>query len=258
MPSNAAATTTTFKTSDFEYDAAANKMSEDRLDQDSFKEEKLANSIPTRKVGRPGRKRKQLPDYQGHYGVDAISRMLRMSQVASCEATKESVVGSKGHAGPDGQSSDQVHNGELDAHGGGAAAASSKQDRSIPENGVPREPVCRAEDSEKDGEPVPPTPRKKRGRRKLEHPEKHVEEKEESSSESVRTEGERARLRGGLGWEISLRQRPMQRITFQAGDPYYISKRKRDEWLAKWKMEVSTWLNTVLQREAGQGYQVKQ
>ncbi|XP_036405149.1 DNA (cytosine-5)-methyltransferase 3A isoform X2 [Megalops cyprinoides] len=267
MPSNAAATTTTFKTSDFEYDAAANKMSEDRLDQDSFKEEKLANSIPTRKVGRPGRKRKQLPDYQGHYGVDAISRMLRMSQVASCEATKESVVGSKGHAGPDGQSSDQVHNGELDAHGGGAAAASSKQDRNIPENGVPREPVCRAEglpdqgssrrgarmdsslenglltppddqDSEKDGEPVPPTPRKKRGRRKLEHPEKHVEEKEESSAESVRTEGERARLRGGLGWEISLRQRPMQRITFQAGDPYYISKRKRDEWLAKWKMEA--------------------
>uniref|UniRef100_A0A8C5HJP5 DNA (cytosine-5-)-methyltransferase n=1 Tax=Gouania willdenowi TaxID=441366 RepID=A0A8C5HJP5_GOUWI len=50
----------------------------------------------------------------------------------------------------------------------------------------------------------------------------------------------RGRLRGGVGWEISLRQRPMPRVTFQAGDPYYISKRTREEWLAKWKMEVST------------------
>lgn len=30
----------------------------------------------------------------------------------------------------------------------------------------------------------------------------------------------------------------MPRHTFQAGDPYYISKRKRDEWLARWKREV--------------------
>ncbi|KAM7119800.1 DNA (cytosine-5)-methyltransferase 3A isoform 1-T1 [Ciconia maguari] len=51
-------------------------------------------------------------------------------------------------------------------------------------------------------------------------------------------EGSRGRLRGGLGWESSLRQRPMQRHTFQAGDPYYISKRKRDEWLARWKREA--------------------
>ena len=41
-----------------------------------------------------------------------------------------------------------------------------------------------------------------------------------------------------MGWESSLRQRPMPRLTFQAGDPYYISKRKRDEWLARWKREV--------------------
>uniref|UniRef100_A0A452VC72 DNA (cytosine-5)-methyltransferase 3A n=1 Tax=Ursus maritimus TaxID=29073 RepID=A0A452VC72_URSMA len=34
-------------------------------------------------------------------------------------------------------------------------------------------------------------------------------------------------------------QRPMPRLTFQAGDPYYISKRKRDEWLARWKREPS-------------------
>uniref|UniRef100_A0A4W4E2S4 DNA (cytosine-5-)-methyltransferase n=1 Tax=Electrophorus electricus TaxID=8005 RepID=A0A4W4E2S4_ELEEL len=37
-----------------------------------------------------------------------------------------------------------------------------------------------------------------------------------------------------------MRQRPMPRVTFQAGDPYYISKRTREELLAKWKLEVST------------------
>lgn len=62
-----------------------------------------------------------------------------------------------------------------------------------------------------------------------------------ASSLFLRRQGSRGRLRGGLGWESSLRQRPMQRHTFQAGDPYYISKRKRDEWLARWKREVRTW-----------------
>uniref|UniRef100_A0A4W3HMJ6 DNA (cytosine-5-)-methyltransferase n=1 Tax=Callorhinchus milii TaxID=7868 RepID=A0A4W3HMJ6_CALMI len=54
----------------------------------------------------------------------------------------------------------------------------------------------------------------------------------------LRTDFQKSRLRGQSGWESSLRQRPMQRMTFQAGDPYYISKRKRDEWLAKWKKEA--------------------
>lgn len=53
-------------------------------------------------------------------------------------------------------------------------------------------------------------------------------------------QGARGRLRGGVGWEVSLRQRPMPRVTFQAGDPYYISRRTREELLAKWKFEVST------------------
>ena len=48
-----------------------------------------------------------------------------------------------------------------------------------------------------------------------------------------------------MGWESSLRQRPMPRLTFQAGDPYYISKRKRDEWLARWKREVRHLLSLV-------------
>ncbi|XP_061551694.1 DNA (cytosine-5)-methyltransferase 3A isoform X1 [Phycodurus eques] len=81
-------------------------------------------------------------------------------------------------------------------------------------------------------------PHKKRGRRKLERPTKYVEHAEEDDSEAVKNEGDRARLRGGLGGEIGLRQRPVPRITFQAGDPYYISKRTREEWLAKWKMEA--------------------
>lgn len=63
-----------------------------------------------------------------------------------------------------------------------------------------------------------------------------------ASSLFLRRQGSRGRLRGGLGWESSLRQRPMQRHTFQAGDPYYISKRKRDEWLARWKREVRSWM----------------
>uniref|UniRef100_A0AAY4CNC9 DNA (cytosine-5-)-methyltransferase n=1 Tax=Denticeps clupeoides TaxID=299321 RepID=A0AAY4CNC9_9TELE len=39
------------------------------------------------------------------------------------------------------------------------------------------------------------------------------------------------RARGGL------RRRPVPRVTFQAGEPFYISKREREE-LAKWKMEA--------------------
>uniref|UniRef100_A0A8C5AIB8 DNA (cytosine-5-)-methyltransferase n=1 Tax=Gadus morhua TaxID=8049 RepID=A0A8C5AIB8_GADMO len=40
------------------------------------------------------------------------------------------------------------------------------------------------------------------------------------------------RVRGGR-----LRRRPVPRVTFQAGDPYYISRRQRDEWLSRWKIE---------------------
>uniref|UniRef100_A0A8C1JB97 DNA (cytosine-5-)-methyltransferase n=1 Tax=Cyprinus carpio TaxID=7962 RepID=A0A8C1JB97_CYPCA len=65
-----------------------------------------------------------------------------------------------------------------------------------------------------------------------------VEHKEDEGGDSAKNEGARGRLRGGVGWEVSLRQRPMPRVTFQAGDPYYISKRTREELLAKWKLEV--------------------
>uniref|UniRef100_A0A8C1WU35 DNA (cytosine-5-)-methyltransferase 3 alpha a n=1 Tax=Cyprinus carpio TaxID=7962 RepID=A0A8C1WU35_CYPCA len=42
---------------------------------------------------------------------------------------------------------------------------------------------------------------------------------------------------GRQGWDISLRRRPVQRETFQAGDPYHISRREKEELLARWKKE---------------------
>uniref|UniRef100_A0A8C5HK86 DNA (cytosine-5-)-methyltransferase n=1 Tax=Gouania willdenowi TaxID=441366 RepID=A0A8C5HK86_GOUWI len=157
----------------------------------------------------------------------------------------------------------QIHNGGV----GGLRdripdACFPKQEKWEMENGISREPSsCRVENSshsrnlssplengflpgreeqnlEKDRDDCLMTPHKKRGRRKLERPTKYVEHKEEDASDTVKTEAGRGRLRGGVGWEISLRQRPMPRVTFQAGDPYYISKRTREEWLAKWKMEA--------------------
>uniref|UniRef100_A0A7N9AS39 DNA (cytosine-5-)-methyltransferase n=1 Tax=Mastacembelus armatus TaxID=205130 RepID=A0A7N9AS39_9TELE len=66
-------------------------------------------------------------------------------------------------------------------------------------------------------EPEPSSsPRKKRGRRKLEQTERNK----------------------GIDLTQSLRRRPVPRVTFQAGDPYYISRRQREEWLSRWKMEV--------------------
>uniref|UniRef100_A0A3Q3FVU5 DNA (cytosine-5-)-methyltransferase n=1 Tax=Labrus bergylta TaxID=56723 RepID=A0A3Q3FVU5_9LABR len=77
-------------------------------------------------------------------------------------------------------------------------------------------------------EPEPsPSPRKKRGRRKLEQTEKNKDEPDDRNCDSPR-EVETGRLR----------RRPVPRVTFQAGDPYYISRRQREEWLSRWKMEA--------------------
>ncbi|XP_069742625.1 DNA (cytosine-5)-methyltransferase 3A isoform X9 [Narcine bancroftii] len=95
------------------------------------------------------------------------------------------------------------------------------------------------QDSERgENEKLPSSLRKKYKKRQVEAAEKGSEENTTSTQESAKVEGTRGRHRGQSGWENSLRQRPVQRITFQAGDPYYISKRKRDEWLAKWKKEA--------------------
>ncbi|XP_048840817.1 DNA (cytosine-5)-methyltransferase 3A-like isoform X1 [Brienomyrus brachyistius] len=188
MPSSASAAA--FKPADLDYhEAAASKMSEDRCDQDLAMEERALSSVPLRRVGRPGRKRKLLA-------------------VASCNEAKDTVLGPKSHP-----SAEQVHNGELVGHQGGA---SSKQDRSAPENSTDRpeglpdpsssrrgRPDSSVENgllglmdghekgAERDREQAPPTPRKRRGRRKLEHPEKHVEVREEVSSGAGQMEAEK-------------------------------------------------------------------
>uniref|UniRef100_A0A8C7KQ34 DNA (cytosine-5-)-methyltransferase n=1 Tax=Oncorhynchus kisutch TaxID=8019 RepID=A0A8C7KQ34_ONCKI len=104
---------------------------------------------------------------------------------------------------------------------------------------VSREPSRdEQEDSEKDKEETLTTPpRKKRGRRKLERPTKYVEQKEDGG-DTAKKQGVGGPGTGRLRGSVSLRQRPIPRVTFQAGDPYYISKRTREEWLAKWKMEA--------------------
>ncbi|XP_013767161.1 DNA (cytosine-5)-methyltransferase 3A isoform X2 [Pundamilia nyererei] len=228
MPSNTLTNTTTTA------DSPGNPMGERTILDSDLMEEKSPKS------SKPGRKRKQF-------------------SVESCGSLKDSA--SVGHSYT--MAMAQVFNGDM----GGIRdrmpdACFPKQEKREVENGIPRDPSsCRAEDSsqgqslshpqengflssreeqdlEKANDDCLMTPRKKRGRRKLEHPTKYVEHKEEDGSDAVKTEGGRGRLRGGVGWEISLRQRPMPRITFQAGDPYYISKRTREELLAKWKMEA--------------------
>ncbi|XP_017549956.1 DNA (cytosine-5)-methyltransferase 3A isoform X1 [Pygocentrus nattereri] len=247
MPSNTVTTATAFKSPSFNCDSSGNLMTESsRLEKDLPAAERPALSTPVRRVGRPGRKRKHLP-------------------VENCGSLKDLVGVAKNHRGVELQSCSQVQvqNGDVGKRHEDRSSDCSypTQDKNAPENGLPRPSGCRAQcpadpsmspsvengfalardecDSEKDKEETLPTlPRKKRGRRKLERPTKYVEHKEDESGDFSKNEGARGRLRGGVGWEVSLRQRPMPRVTFQAGDPYYISKRTREELLAKWKMEA--------------------
>ncbi|XP_055491416.1 DNA (cytosine-5)-methyltransferase 3A isoform X2 [Leucoraja erinacea] len=172
-------------------------------------------------------------------------------------------------------SSTQVHNGEVEIKQQEMGNSQLTGEKNVPENGDRGRSVLEAQnlkdqesneestsldgdieidleiengcytpkygqDSEKgENEKLPSALRKKYKKRQVEPAEKDSEEN--TSTESGKAEqGTRGRNRGQSGWENSLRQRPVQRITFQAGDPYYISKRKRDEWLAKWKKESLT------------------
>ncbi|XP_055721338.1 DNA (cytosine-5)-methyltransferase 3A-like isoform X2 [Salvelinus fontinalis] len=63
-------------------------------------------------------------------------------------------------------------------------------------------------------------------------------EQKEDGGDTAKNQGVGGPGTGRLRGSVSLRQRPIPRVTFQAGDPYYISKRTREEWLAKWKMEA--------------------
>uniref|UniRef100_A0A8C2ZYV5 DNA (cytosine-5-)-methyltransferase n=1 Tax=Cyclopterus lumpus TaxID=8103 RepID=A0A8C2ZYV5_CYCLU len=214
------------------------------LEMDPMKEEKSAKSAASCKAGAPGRKRKQFP-------------------AESCGSLKGVAVGNS-HAGAGRPTAAQVHNGDAGAHRGRTSDARfpKQEEKRDAENGIPGDPPPRRvedgsrgrspspspeengfqlgredqQDSERDKDDGSATPCKKRGRRKLERPTKYVEHKEEDRRDAVKTEGGRGRR--GDGWEIGLRQRPMPRITFQAGDPHFISKRTREEWLAKWKMEA--------------------
>uniref|UniRef100_A0A8B9RJY6 DNA (cytosine-5-)-methyltransferase n=1 Tax=Astyanax mexicanus TaxID=7994 RepID=A0A8B9RJY6_ASTMX len=58
--------------------------------------------------------------------------------------------------------------------------------------------------------------------------------------------GDSGRMRGCKGSDISLRRRPVPRITYQAGEPYHISKREMEEMLARCrKDEVGEGENTT-------------
>ncbi|KAF5900341.1 dystrobrevin beta-like isoform X1, partial [Clarias magur] len=140
-------------------------------------------------------------------------------QVESCESLKEGVAGVK-EAECNGESENGVSRGALQGHD--SSSDSSQQNGS--------------DKADREESSAPSTPRKKRGRRKLEHPEKHVEE-DGSSSDTSRGEGDSGRVRTREGRDISLRRRPVPRITFQAGDPFHMSKRETEELIARWKKE---------------------
>ncbi|XP_077096184.1 DNA (cytosine-5)-methyltransferase 3A isoform X1 [Siphateles boraxobius] len=241
MPSNTVTTAPVFKSSDFNCDTNGNQMNESSRMDTMIIDEMPLLSAPVRKVGRPGRKRKHLP-------VECSHRPMN-----------QRVGVAKLHKGAELQSSLQSQNGDVERNENKLCEGRHPTlDKNAAENGLPRQSGCRAEsssdsslspslengfvasqDSEKyEEETLPTLPHKKRGRRKLERPTKYVEHKEDEGGDSAKNEGARGRLRGGVGWEVSLRQRPMPRVTFQAGDPYYISKRTREELLAKWKLEA--------------------
>ncbi|XP_062857876.1 DNA (cytosine-5-)-methyltransferase 3 alpha a [Trichomycterus rosablanca] len=140
-------------------------------------------------------------------------RKRRPPVVDSCESVKEGVAGVK-EAECHSENESRVSQGAMQGH-------DSSPDSSL-QNGS----------GKADQEEL----RRKRGRRKLERPEKHVEE-DGSSSDTSRGESEAGRVRTRQGRDISLRRRPVPRITFQAGDPFHMSKKEREELFADWKKE---------------------
>ncbi|KYO40230.1 DNA (cytosine-5)-methyltransferase 3A-like [Alligator mississippiensis] len=189
----------------------AGRKGEEEPEENQSKEEKQEPGTPMRKAGRPGRKRKHTP-------------------VESSEASKDTASVPKCHPPcQEAGSTEQVPNGDAETDGDSGTTPKGRQQPAEDEtdslaDGEPGRALENGRCTPKDGL----DPQADEGK----------EEKEENTYETMKMEGSRGRLRGGLGWESSLRQRPMPRHTFQAGDPYYISKRKRDEWLARWKRET--------------------
>ncbi|TRY86969.1 hypothetical protein DNTS_032759 [Danionella cerebrum] len=191
---------------------------------------------PVRKVGRPGRKRKHLP-VECFGPLTEPGWMTKQHKEAGHQLSLQSQNGDvkEENKSCDHHTLDQnaEENGLLTQPGSRAECTSDSSLSPSLENGfIPSQDLDKYE-----VETLPILPCKKRGRRKLERPTKYVEHKEDEGGDFAKNEGARGRLRGGVGWEVSLRQRPVPRVTFQAGDPYYISKRTREELLAKWKFE---------------------
>ncbi|XP_063297958.1 DNA (cytosine-5)-methyltransferase 3A-like isoform X2 [Pelobates fuscus] len=206
-------------------------------EEDRNTEDKQDVGGSVKKLGRPGRKRKPLP-------VEIVNAPKDIASVPKC------------HTAPTSSPPDLMPNGGVETVNMQCKPERPTQDKDnmdrkpseypdeglrdmVLENGCStRSDGTDTQDMEDGDVLMIPTP-KKRGRRRIsDSSEKSKEDKEDADSDSPKSEGYRGRLRGGLGWESSLRQRPMQRLPFQAGDPYYISKRKRDEWLARWKREA--------------------
>uniref|UniRef100_A0A8C8AE74 DNA (cytosine-5-)-methyltransferase n=1 Tax=Otus sunia TaxID=257818 RepID=A0A8C8AE74_9STRI len=190
---------------------------EEEPEENQSKEEKQEPGTPMRKAGRPGRKRK-------HAQVESSDTPKDTAAVPKCPPPC-----------PEASPAEPLPNGDVE--GDGAQWKGAEEGGASPKGGRPEEDETESLPDGETGRALENgrcTP--KEG---LDAPaDEGKEEKEENNFDTLKMEGSRGRLRGGLGWESSLRQRPMQRHTFQAGDPYYISKRKRDEWLARWKREV--------------------
>ncbi|XP_031436930.1 DNA (cytosine-5)-methyltransferase 3A isoform X2 [Clupea harengus] len=191
MPSNAAAANPAFKTSDLDCDAATKKTRAERAEQE-VKDASQEVSLTNAPPRRVGRP----------------ARKRKAPPVNSCDSVKEG--------------KEAELNGEAE---NGISQGALQRQRTPSPNPALQNGVSSSPEQEKS------PPRKKRGRRKLAHPEKHVEEEEEEKSCDLLRIEEENRGRGGL------RRKPVPRITFQAGEPYYISRREREE-LAKWKMEA--------------------
>nr|XP_055042689.1 DNA (cytosine-5-)-methyltransferase 3 alpha a [Misgurnus anguillicaudatus] len=187
---------------DLDCDAAAKKTTPEVEQEtcDITQEDKVMET-PPRRVGRPARKRKA-------------------PVVDSCGRVTEGVACMK-QAGCNGETERRVSQKNLERN-------DSSPD-STHQNGIDTPPG-------QDQDSAPSTQRKKRGRRKLEHLERHIED-DGSSSDTSRGESDGGRQRGRQGWDINLRRRPVQRETFQAGDPYHISRKEKEEWLARWRKE---------------------
>ncbi|XP_077148004.1 DNA (cytosine-5)-methyltransferase 3A isoform X1 [Ranitomeya variabilis] len=217
-------------------DTVQSHKAEDDVKEQKSKEDRQDLGGSMKKIGRPGRRRKQ-------EAVETVSASKDIASVPKC------------HTSPKASHPDPVPNGEVESPetptSERAGPAPSLKDRkvhqeeedededemyveSMLENGR-----CSLSDDNDPQDMEECAANRKRGRRSQdESSERDKDEKEDEDPDSLTSEGYRRRLRGKVGRESSLRQRPMPRLPFQAGDPYYISKRKRDEWLARWKKEA--------------------